>query len=388
MGATFSIYTLLRVALALALSCLCVSAIPLAHSASQANHSCSNECTAVEVVMLPDSIPDPLEPFNRVVWAFNRELMRGVVKPTGKVYRFVVRKPLRTGISNFGRNVTYPGRLINNLLQGRWKGAQDETHRFFCNTIAGGAGFVDVASRWNIPKSDADFGQTFGKWGWKPQCYIMLPVFGPSNERDTVGFAADTAANPLSYVTPYSITSDNPLTYFSPYMYFNYAVTYNNLSETVDGQVRFIDAEPDAYAMLQYAWTFVRKNRAPDFSPGGDLDYPSLETLQSTSISFKDPKFLDRGKTRSVLIPATGRRLKYTCWLRHRKAPVVYIVPGLGSHRLAEISLALAELVHQNGFSVVSVSNPYHPEFMKHASTAPMPAYTPVDAHDLNCALT
>ena len=56
-----------------------------------------------------------------------------------------------------------------------------------------------------------------------------------------------------------------------------------------------------------------------------------------------------RGKTRSVLIPATGRKLKFTYWLQPTNAPVVYIVPGLGSHRLAEPALALAELVYEQG---------------------------------------
>ena len=89
-----------------------------------------------------------------------------------------------------------------------------------------------------------------------------------------------------------------------------------------------------------------------------------------------------------MLIPATGRRLKFTFWLQPGKAPVVYIVPGLGSHRLAETSLALAELVYKNGFSVVCVSSPFNSEFMEQASTAAMPAYLPVDGHDLHVALT
>ena len=95
-----------------------------------------------------------------------------------------------------------------------------------------------------------------------------------------------------------------------------------------------------------------------------------------------------RGKTRSVLIPATGRRLKFTLWLQPKKAPVVYIIPGLGSHRLAASELALAELVYQNGFSAVCVSSTFNPEFMAHASTADVPAYMPVDVHDLHVALT
>src|ERR1700722_8487390 len=343
---------------------------------------------AAEIVVLPKSVPDPIEPFNRAMWAFNVGLMTDVIKPTRKIYRFVVVKPIRTGIGNFGRNLTYPGRLINNLLQGKWSGARDETYRFVCNTTVGVAGFWDVATKWKIPKSDADFGQTFGQWGWKPKCFIMLPVFGPSNERDTLGLAADTAANPLLYISPYDFVANNPLTYLGPYTYFTYAVMYNDLSDSVDEYVRFSQAEMDPYSEIQYAWTFVRKNRVANFQVKGEQDAASLETLQSVFFTFKDPEFPNRGETRSALIPATGRRLNFTFWLQPGNAPVVYIVPGLGSHRLAETSLALAELVYNDGFSVVCISSPFNSEFMEHASTVAMPAYLPVDGHDLHVALT
>jgi len=344
--------------------------------------------SATNQIILPPSVPDPIEPLNRVVWAFNKAVMVDVVKPTAKVYRFVVRKPVRTGISNFGRNITWPGRLINNLLQGKWAGARHETDRFLCNTFLGFAGFVDVATRWKIPKSDADFGQTFGQWGWKPGCYVMLPIYGPSNERDTVGLAADTFANPLTYVSPYNFRLDNPATFFSPYTYYSYGVMYNNLSDSVDQYARSLVSEMDAYSELEYAWTFVRENRVADFKVKGKQDPVSLETLESVFFTFSDPKFPDHGITRSVLIPATGKKLKFTFWLQPHKAPVVYLIPGLGSHRLSETELALAELVHKQGFSVVTLSSPYNYEFMEAASTAAMPAYTPVDAHDLHVAVT
>jgi ABC-type transporter lipoprotein component MlaA/pimeloyl-ACP methyl ester carboxylesterase len=343
---------------------------------------------AALTVVLPKSVPDPLEPFNRAMWAFNKGLLTDVIKPTAKVYRFLVGKPVRTGIGNFGRNLTYPGRLINNLLQGKWGGARDESSRFICNTTAGIAGFWDVATKWKIPKSDADFGQTFGQWGWKPNCYLMLPFLGPSNDRDALGWAADTAANPLLYISPYNLVEDDPLTYLGPYSYFTYVDMYNNLSDTVDESVRFSQAEMDPYSEIQYAWTFARKNRVADYQVKGKQDEASLETLESVFFTFKDPEFPGRGKTRSVLIPATGRRLNFTFWLQPGRAPVVYIVPGLGSHRLAETSLALAELVYKDGFSVVNLSSPFNFEFMENASTAAMPAYLPVDGHDLHVALT
>jgi ABC-type transporter lipoprotein component MlaA/pimeloyl-ACP methyl ester carboxylesterase len=343
---------------------------------------------AAEVVVLPKSVPDPIEPFNRVMWGFNVWLMTDVIQPTSRGYRFVVVKPVRTGIGNFGRNLTYPGRLINNLLQEKWSGAGDESWRFVCNTTVGVAGFWDVATKWNIPKSDADFGQTFGQWGWKPQFFIMLPVYGPSNDRDTVGLVADTAANPLLYISPYAFVADDPLTWLGPYSYLSYGIMYNNLSDSVDGYVRFSHAEMDPYSEVQYAWTFARADRVANFQVKGKQDPASLETLESVFFTYQDPEFPSRGQTRSVLIPATGRKLKFTFWLQPGQANVVYIVPGLGSHRLSAASLALAELVYKNGFSAVLVSSPFNFEFMENASTAALPAYLPVDGHDLHVALT
>jgi len=341
-----------------------------------------------EPVVLPPSVPDPIEPFNRAMWGFNKAVMTGVIKPTSRVYRFVVIKPIRTDIGNFGRNLTYPGRLINNLLQGKWRGARDETYRFACNTTVGLAGIFDMGTRWHIPKSDADFGQTFGQWGWNPQCFIMLPIFGPSNERDTLGLAADTAANPLIYIAPYDFDASDPLTYLGPYTYFTYAVMYNNLSDSVGEYVRFSQAEMDPYSEIQYAWTFARANRVANFQVKGKPDKASLETIESVFFTYQDPEFPNHGQTRSARIPATGNNLKFTYWLQPGAANVVYIIPGLGGHRLSQNTMALAELVFKNGFSAVVVSSPFNAEFMEHAATAALPAYLPVDGHDLHVALT
>jgi pimeloyl-ACP methyl ester carboxylesterase len=80
--------------------------------------------------------------------------------------------------------------------------------------------------------------------------------------------------------------------------------------------------------------------------------------------------------------------LDFTFWLQPGNAPVVYIIPGLGSHRLAQTSIALAELVFKNGFSAVCISSAFNSEFMEHASTVAMPGYLPMDGHDVHVALT
>ena len=346
------------------------------------------ETNRTDAVVLPPPVPDPFEAMNRVFWGFNRALMTAVIKPSAQVYRFVVRKPVRTGISNFARNVVYPGRLVNNLLEGKWAGARDESDRFVVNTLVGGAGFFDVATKWNIPKSDADFGQTFGIWGWKPQAYLMLPILGPSNERDTVGLAADSAANPFTYITPYAFRWDNPATYLSPYTYYSVSVTYNNLSDSVDKYVRLAQSQKDVYPEVEYAWSFARSTKKPDWELKGPPDEASLQTLQSTGCACQDPEFPDRGKTRLARIPTTGRNLKFTVWMQPRKAPLLFINPGLGSHRLTDLVLALAENAYKQGFSVVSISSTHNYEFMENASTTALPSYSPVDAHDVHVVLT
>src|SRR5258706_7698544 len=83
-----------------------------------------------QAVVLPKSVPDPIEPVNRVIWGFNRGIIAGLVKPSARFYRLIVIKPLRTAIGNFGRNVTYQERLINNFLQGKWAAAREERDRF------------------------------------------------------------------------------------------------------------------------------------------------------------------------------------------------------------------------------------------------------------------
>ena len=339
-------------------------------------------------VELPPSIPDPLEPLNRVVWEFNKGLMIAVIQPTSRVYRYVVVAPVRHSISDFGRNLTFPGRLINEALQGRWTDTREESYRFLCNTTAGVGGLWDVATRWGIPKPDADFGQTFGRWGWSPDCFLMLPVFGPSSDRDALGLAADTAANPLLYISPYKPQAGRPFSYLGPYSYFSYLVSYNRLADSVNESVRFSRAEPDPYSEIQRAWTFLRSNRVVDLSVEGARDEASLETIDSIYFTHQDPEFPVRARNRSVSIPTTGRRLIYTYWLQRGAAPVVYITPGLGAHRLSPASLALAELVFKHGYTAVCVSSVFSSEFMEKASAAGLPGFLPVDGHELRVALT
>ena len=60
-------------------------------------------------------------------------------------------------------------------------------------------GFSDMAGRMGLEFHDEDFGQTLGVWKVKEGPYVMLPLLGPSNFRDTVGIVVDFVVDPLNW---------------------------------------------------------------------------------------------------------------------------------------------------------------------------------------------
>ncbi len=151
----------------------------------------------------PIVVSDPLEPVNRVFFYFNDKLYFWVLKPVSKGYGKVVPQPVRLGVKNFFSNIATPVRLVNCVLQTEFKDAWIEIERFAINTTVGVAGFGDPAlNRWHMESSDADLGQTLGHYGVGPSIYIDWPIIGPSNVRDTVGYAGDLFLDPLNYLVP------------------------------------------------------------------------------------------------------------------------------------------------------------------------------------------
>ncbi len=141
----------------------------------------------------PPNFPDPIEPFNRSMWALNHAAVVAVVDPISRVYRFIMPSFFRNRIQDFADNLLFPRNFTANLLQGQWRGAGDETLRFTTNTTVGLLGLWDPASHWfNIKASPEDFGQVFSTWGWHSSTFLTLPLLGPSSVRDTVGLIPDT----------------------------------------------------------------------------------------------------------------------------------------------------------------------------------------------------
>ena len=136
-------------------------------------------------------IKDCFEKLNRATFAFNQGLDKAVIIPIAKSYRDLP-QPIQRGTSNAVKNLSNLITIPNNLLQGDIKTAIINTARLAVNTTVGILGTIDVANKIGFPKYEKeDYGQTLGKWGVGPGCYIVLPVLGPSTIRDTAGSFAN-----------------------------------------------------------------------------------------------------------------------------------------------------------------------------------------------------
>ncbi len=143
---------------------------------------------------------DPWEPLNSKIFDFNWQLDRWVLKPVAKGYNFVVPNIVQVGISNFFYNIRVTPRVMNNLFQGKFKGAGIEVGRFLINTTAGVGGVFDVARHFQLTTPEEDTGQTLGFYGIKPGPYVMVPLLGPFTVRDLVGYVGDIALNPVYWL--------------------------------------------------------------------------------------------------------------------------------------------------------------------------------------------
>lgn len=147
----------------------------------------------------PDGIADPYEPLNRQVHAFNRGLDAAVLRPLSRPAQGEAGEdgPLAV-ITRVGDNLSLPGKVINNLLQGRPGDAVQNAGRFVVNTTLGLGGLHDPAEReFALTEVDTDFGETLHVWGVPEGAYLELPVLGPSTERDFAGRIVDWVIDPV-----------------------------------------------------------------------------------------------------------------------------------------------------------------------------------------------
>jgi phospholipid-binding lipoprotein MlaA len=204
---------------------------------------------------------DPLEGFNRGMFAFNTGVDDYIARPVAKGYVAITPDVAQQGVSNFFSNLTYPTVIINDMLQGKIVQHFSDVARFLFNTTVGLGGLVDAADMIGLSKHAEDFGQTLGYWGVGNGAFIMLPLLGPSSGRDVVGRIGDAGTNPLTYVA-FEISA--PLTVAA-------AVDKRAQLLPADG---VLEQQLDRYIFVRNAYLQHRQNLVYDGNPPKEqLDY-------------------------------------------------------------------------------------------------------------------
>jgi phospholipid-binding lipoprotein MlaA len=206
--------------------------------------------------------PDPFERQNRVIFLFNDGVDRLVAQPIARVWRFLTPRFVRTAIDNAFLNLRYPTRALSCLGQGRPGDAGRETLRFAVNTTVGVAGLWDAASRFGIPFYDEDTGQMFAVWGIGSGPFWMIPLLGPANPRDTVGYIFDGVLN-LAVLAPI---------YVAPVAWVN------GRAIAVPAVDRAREASLDYYAFVRDAYLQRRERQIAERGPVNRLAPEAPET--------------------------------------------------------------------------------------------------------------
>ncbi len=204
---------------------------------------------------------DPLERYNRAMYAFNEKVDTYAMKPLAKGYQAITPAFVDRGITNFFNNLDDIANLANNLLQLKPGAALSDLGRITLNTSLGLFGLVDVATAFQLEKHDEDFGQTLGYWGVASGPYLVLPFWGPSTVRDAFGLGGDYVTEPLSHIEDQT----------TRYTLFSL--------EAIDTRADLLAASRilerstfDPYAFLRDAYLQQRRNQIFDGNPPLDMD--------------------------------------------------------------------------------------------------------------------
>jgi phospholipid-binding lipoprotein MlaA len=218
---------------------------------------------------------DPLEATNRRVLDFNLGLDDCCIRPLALGYRRAVHPWVRARIRNVVHNIQEPRHAANALLQGDPRAAGETAMRFVINSTFGLAGMFDLEPVGGPPRRERDFGQTLHAWGVPDGPYLMLPVVGPSNPRDTVGTVADGLLNPVTWLMPF---------------WGNVArggVDGLDLRErNVEGLDALRSESLDFYARLRSVW---QQRRAAELGRGGREAEEGLDVLDDPAAALPSP---------------------------------------------------------------------------------------------------
>lgn len=222
---------------------------------------------------------DPLEKYNRKVYAFNDSVDKAVIRPVAVGYRKVTNPPVRRSVSDFFTNLRQPVTVANDLLQARPKQALKSTGRFLINLTLGIGGLFDPASSLGLPLEENDFGVTLARWGVPDGDYLMLPLLGPTTVRDV-------------WQVPVDGYFFDPLTIYARTHSYHYGQQYlPQLIYLVNLRSRAFDAEGflqsayDPYVFVRDAYRQRRIYKIYDGNPPASV----IEEMQGLNQDNFDP---------------------------------------------------------------------------------------------------
>ena len=218
---------------------------------------------------------DPIERVNRGIFAVNRGLDKAILKPLAFAYREVVPQPGRDGVRNVLDNLRGPIILDNDLLQGEIDRAATTFWRFIVNSTFGLLGLFDVATEMGLARHDEDFGQTLAVWGVGDGPYIMLPLFGPSNPRDTVGLIVDVFLDPFNIVARNEDAEYLSYTRFGLRAVDNRARRYDTLNDLERTSLDF-------YASIRSLYRQRRDDEIRNGVPSANVPAPTMSRLRES----------------------------------------------------------------------------------------------------------
>jgi phospholipid-binding lipoprotein MlaA len=211
-----------------------------------------------------EGMQDPIEGFNRGVFAFNETLDDYALEPAANAWIAVTPEPARNSVGNFFDNLAAPGQVLNNALQGKGQAAATDGARFFVNSTIGLAGLFDVATGVGLETRPEDFGQTLGVWGVDSGAYLMLPLLGPSSARDVTRYPVSWYTDVLSYVSVDTVARVGLLG-------INIVNTRAQLGRALS--IRD-EAALDPYAFTRSSYEQQRRNQIYDGDPPAGEDDP------------------------------------------------------------------------------------------------------------------
>jgi len=147
-----------------------------------------------------EEMHDPVEGFNRAMFAFNDTVDTMIFRPISALYGYLMPPPAKSAAQRFFTNLTAPVVMINDLVQLDGTDAAVTAGRFAINSTVGVLGLFEMAEDFGLKPHSADFGQSLHSYGVGPGPYLVLPLLGPANVRDGVGKVVDSVIDPFSYV--------------------------------------------------------------------------------------------------------------------------------------------------------------------------------------------